>query len=144
MADDPVVEVVKEPSIEEQLAAIDREEAEERARAVEAANLQRIARHRLTPKYEAQTKGKEGETFAIVESRGRFIVLGKPESVRWKHFKSTEMREPDVEAFIKPCVLEPEWDRVVAIIEDLDGMRDALLRPLAAMVGFNLEERGKK
>lgn len=131
-------------SIEEQLAAIEAEEADERRAASAAADAKRIARHALKKRMMAELKGKEGEAFAIVDSLGGFIVVKKPEGVRWKAFTKSERNDPDVENLIRPCVVTPEWDRVAAIIDDYPGTKDEIVAPLVAMIGVVLEGRAKK
>lgn len=139
-----MAEEIKELTIEEQLAAIEAEEKAEKIAAQAASDAKRIARYKLKKKYETQTKGKEGELFAIVDSLGGFIVVAKPEGVRWKAFTKSEREDPDVEALIRPCVLEPEWDRVARILDDYPGTKDEVVGPLVAMIGVVLEGRQKK
>lgn len=134
----------REPTIDEQLAAIEAEEKEDRRAAAEAAAKKRIARYALKKKYEAQTKGKEGDTFAIVDSLGGLIVIARPEGVRWKAYKASDKSEADFENFVRPCVLEPSWDRVAQILETYPGTLDEIVAPFVGMIGVILEGRQKK
>jgi len=135
----------KSPSIEEQLAEIDREEREAAKRQKDEAAKRRIARHTLKKTCEKKYGGEEGIAFAIVECFDGFLIeISKPESLVWHAFVNSEKTQPDWERVYRTCVPAESWDRVKHEIAERPFVEEEIIRNIYALLGRKNEERAKK
>lgn len=133
-------------------ARADRAALDEAAeRRVEIARLERQARLeeqalRDAP-FVAEAREKHGvERTAVIDTDHGAIVVKKPHHLNTKKLAATgdKTTEADVTAFIRSCLVYPEWPEVNKILEDFPGVGGALIDALGKLArGGATERQGK-
>jgi len=133
--------------LDEQIAAIEKEEKEAAAAAELEAKRVRVAKHEKKKTLERAGK-KEGLDFMLVDGiePSFFFAVARPEPLVWMAFTKIEKKtQPDWDALYRR-VIEPEiWDRASKDIElSPFGVEQRVVAAIMKMLGLAQEERAKK
>lgn len=133
--------------LDEQIAAIEKEEKEASAAAELEGKRVRVAKHEKKKAFEKAGK-KEGFDFILVDGidPSFFFAVSRPEPLVWMAFTKIEKKtQPDWDALYRRLI-EPEiWDRASKDIElSPFGVEQRVVAAIMKMLGMAQEERTKK
>ncbi len=129
--------------LEERLAQVEAEQAEEAAAEKRAAKLRKIEEHNLV-KLHSKTLGKRGLDFEIIDTKGGFVVVKRGESVLFKSFVKSETTEDTNYHFVKQQLVSPSLEELDKITSRFSGTMNVLVLAILQLHDGRRGEVGKK